>query len=372
MKQTLLTALFFALFAFQLPAQLLISGIIDGPLPGGQPKAVELYATEDIADLSLYSLDVGANGTPSTSGSITLSGSLQRGQFYYVANNSAGFQQYFGFAEDLQSGSLSFNGDDVVRLYLNVFFEQDAYGVNGVDGSGEPWEYLDGWAYRTGTGPSATFDAADWDFSGRDAVDGCTTNASCSSVMPIGTYDQAPLPVDLMSFDAERSPEGVVLQWRTARETNNDYFAVERADASAPEHFVELAQLDGQTSSASVVDYHYVDAGLGSRQGQTVYYRLRQVDRDGATSYSDVVAVSLGQQTAGEGLQLIGRNFVDAALLVRTGSASTELQVVRLDGAAVLRLDVEAGSRQHLDVSMLAPGVYVLTDGRQSRRFVKS
>jgi hypothetical protein len=54
-----------------------------------------------------------------------------------------------------------------------------------------PWNYRDGWAYRKeGEGPSATFDVNDWTLSGRNALDdaSCTTNASCSSQFPIGTY----------------------------------------------------------------------------------------------------------------------------------------------------------------------------------------
>jgi len=35
---------------------LVISGVIDGPLSGGVPKAVELFVVNDIADLSTYAL----------------------------------------------------------------------------------------------------------------------------------------------------------------------------------------------------------------------------------------------------------------------------------------------------------------------------
>ena len=36
--------------------------VIDGPLSGGTPKALELYALETISDLSLYGLSVSNNG----------------------------------------------------------------------------------------------------------------------------------------------------------------------------------------------------------------------------------------------------------------------------------------------------------------------
>jgi hypothetical protein len=66
----------------------------------------------------------------------------------------------------------------------------DTFGDINTDGSGQPWEYLDGWAYRVdGTGPDSTnFILSNWTFSGPNAVDGCTDNASCASVFPIGTY----------------------------------------------------------------------------------------------------------------------------------------------------------------------------------------
>eukprot|EP00984_Skeletonema_dohrnii_P010390 scaffold4046_cov78-Skeletonema_dohrnii-CCMP3373.AAC.1 len=41
---------------------LIITGVIDGPRSGGLPKAVELYATSDIPDLSSYGVGFANNG----------------------------------------------------------------------------------------------------------------------------------------------------------------------------------------------------------------------------------------------------------------------------------------------------------------------
>jgi len=41
---------------------LLITGVLDGPLTGGTPKCIELYALNDIADLSIYSFGSANNG----------------------------------------------------------------------------------------------------------------------------------------------------------------------------------------------------------------------------------------------------------------------------------------------------------------------
>ena len=41
---------------------LVITGVVDGPLTGGTPKAIELYATTAVADLSIYGVGSANNG----------------------------------------------------------------------------------------------------------------------------------------------------------------------------------------------------------------------------------------------------------------------------------------------------------------------
>ena len=58
MKKNVLTALTTGLLVFiatglAQATSLIITGVIDGPRPGGTPKAVELFALHDINDLSL-------------------------------------------------------------------------------------------------------------------------------------------------------------------------------------------------------------------------------------------------------------------------------------------------------------------------------
>ena len=56
-------------------SKLIISGVVDGPLSGGLPKAVELYAIDSIADLSSYAIGSANNG-PSDGPEYSLSGSI--------------------------------------------------------------------------------------------------------------------------------------------------------------------------------------------------------------------------------------------------------------------------------------------------------
>ena len=179
---------------------LLITGAIDGPLPGGFPKGIELYAINAITDLSIYGIESAGNGIASSgTQEYTFPGdAIAAGTYIYListgTNNITLFTQYLGVTPQYENNVVNINGDDTVILYKNGSIE-DSIGVIGEDGTGKDWEHLDGWAYRnSGVAPNAVFDSSEWTFSGKNALDGCDksddtgTNAECDSVFPIGTY----------------------------------------------------------------------------------------------------------------------------------------------------------------------------------------
>lgn len=181
---------------------LLITGIIDGPRSGGFPKAIEMYATAAIADLSTYSVRNFNNGLTTPGITFALSGSATAGQYLYVASEPTGFTAYFGFAPDFTSSALNVNGDDVVQLILNTTPNTtpvDVFGVIGIDPpDNTAWNYLDSWFYRSnGSSATTSFQLADWFFAGpgssaSNALDSLGTSgvnpASGDLRMPIGTY----------------------------------------------------------------------------------------------------------------------------------------------------------------------------------------
>ena len=86
---------------------LLLTGIIDGDRDGGLPKAVELYATCDVADMASYSLGSASNGGGSGGEEFSFDGgptSLEGGQFVFVnyesPSNASAFEAFFGFSSN--------------------------------------------------------------------------------------------------------------------------------------------------------------------------------------------------------------------------------------------------------------------------------
>ena len=169
---------------------LLLTGVFDGPLPGGTPKGVELSATCAIPDLSRYGLGSANNGGGTAGVEFNFgTGALSAGAFLYVSSEADKFEEFFGFAPSATSWAVNVNGDDAIELFLDGAVV-DTFGEISADGTNSPWEYLDGWAYRSsGTGPDgAFFQSAYWTFSGANALDGAATNAAAASPMPIGQY----------------------------------------------------------------------------------------------------------------------------------------------------------------------------------------
>lgn len=194
-KNYFLTLLLTFVFGFSFGQDLVITGAIDGPLPGGTPKGIELYVVNNIADLSIYGIESTTNGAAAAGAEFTFpADAVTAGTYIYVATEDTNFNQYLGVTPQYINSVVGVNGDDTIILYKNGAVE-DTVGRIGEDGTGQDWDYLDGWAYRnSGAGPNATFDPTEWTFSGANALDGCDksddsgTNGECSSVFPVGTY----------------------------------------------------------------------------------------------------------------------------------------------------------------------------------------
>lgn len=119
-----------------------------------------------------------------------------------------------------------------------------------------------------------------------DPTGGNQTNVN-SDVTICGQTDGT-FPVELVDFEAKASNDAVELKWTTATEINNDYFTVQRATENG--EFEAIATVDGAGNSNELIDYTFVD--YSAPAGQNVYYRIKQTDFDGTTSYSWILDIT--------------------------------------------------------------------------------
>ena len=171
------TKVFFAMLfaftqAFTTQAQdLILQGIIDFTVPGGgnAGKAIHVKALNAIPDLSVYGIGVANNGGGTDGQEYQFDAiAVAAGDDILVARDVTVMTAYFdvcatefehvldGAAGNggYNSSAISQNGDDAIELYLNGSVIE-TFGDIDTDGTGEAWEYLDSWAYRTGIGTVA-------------------------------------------------------------------------------------------------------------------------------------------------------------------------------------------------------------------------
>ena len=100
------------------------------------------------------------------------------------------------------------------------------------------------------------------------------------------------VPVELTSFTANALSGKIVLNWNTATETNNRGFEIERriinGDNEGSWSFVGFKQGSGTTAEPR--QYSFTD-DISSIRATAIAYRLKQVDFDGRSDYSDEVLV---------------------------------------------------------------------------------
>jgi hypothetical protein len=111
----------------------------------------------------------------------------------------------------------------------------------------------------------------------------------------IAYWEFAPLPVELLTFRAHAEEKQVLLDWRTASESNNLGWDIERSADGRQWQALGFRAGHGTTSEPQA--YSFTDEQpLPDRN----YYRLRQSDHDGKYEYSEVVQVvmsGIGEQT---------------------------------------------------------------------------
>lgn len=255
---------------------LIITAAYDGPLPGGLPKGIELYVVNDIPDLSIYGIGSANNGQGTDGEEFTFpADAVTAGTYLLISSESAEFANWFGTAPDYDAGSaMGINGDDAVELFMNGGVI-DVFGDINVDGNGTPWEYLDGWAYRVdGTGPDGTtFVQSNWFFSGPNALDGETTNASAGSPIPVGTYSTTANTTPTISVGGAVSGLDYFEGNGPSGEDSFNVSAInlgEDLTVTAPANF-EVATMSGGTFGASVT---LSPDGSGTVASTPVFVRL--------------------------------------------------------------------------------------------------
>jgi len=365
-KKLLLTFLLFFMASVHIFGQcgnLYIGGVIDGPLSGGTPKGVQICASGDVADLSIYGIGSANNGGGTDGQEFTFPAeTISNGDCFWVGSSTTGWSAFFGFTPCYTTNTVNINGDDAIELFCSGALE-DLLGDQNVDGTGQCWDHLDGWAVNNSGGPNfGAFDCNDWTFSGANALDGETSNSTAASPYPSPAQTcPAVLPVTLTSFSARSKNHSIELSWITLSEINNNYFEVLRSNDG--NNFQSIGKVNGNRNSNKEIKYEFNDnrptAGLN-------YYKLKQVDLDGRFEFSYIIKI----ENKSNKVKIYPTNIVNNINIEIEDVESTTLTIVNNMGA-IYKVVSLTSTINSIDILELPTGIYYAKVESPTQYFVE-
>jgi hypothetical protein len=170
------------------------------------------------------------------------------------------------------------------------------------------------------------------------------------------TAGTTPLPLTWLNFNVKRQYANAILSWQVANEVNNQYFEVQAGvDAN------NLSAI-GSVPASSATTYNYTHLNYSSIRGADVYYRIKQVDKDGKFTFSRVLKLNVDSKPFS--IKVIGNPTAENVLnvLIESSNSNNGLLIINdLNGRKVMQANISwlAGtSQQSISLPTLANGMY--------------
>jgi hypothetical protein len=172
-----------------------------------------------------------------------------------------------------------------------------------------------------------------------------------------------PFPVNLLSFKGEKNGNINALEWKTATELNNAGFELQRsADGNTFSAVTFIASKAVNGNSTGVLTYQFDD--IKPINGNN-YYRLKQIDKDGKATYSNIVLIRGNRMN-----QLVVSNLYpnptkkDATLILNSPAADkVSIVITDVTGRVVFQKAaslITGDNLIQLPISQLGSGTYLV------------
>lgn len=175
-------------------------------------------------------------------------------------------------------------------------------------------------------------------------------------------FENPALPVALSNFRAQKVDEKVsLLNWTTSSESGNAGFQVERSEDGR--NYKSIGFVAGAGNSQNEQRYTFTDEQPLAGKN---YYRLRQLDLDGAYAFSEVRLLEYNRTAT----QLsVFPNPANSLLQIRGYSSGERIEIFTAAGKKVS--DFNWTTNGQINISNLQQGSYVIKVANKVARFVK-
>lgn len=139
-----------------------------------------------------------------------------------------------------------------------------------------------------------------------------------------GTSHITPLPVEMIYLEANAVNNAFIqLKWATALEVNNDGFQIERSTDG--QTWATIGWVNGNDNATTQTNYTFDDVNVVANT--VYYYRLKQVDNDGAFEYTDIVSARITGEVSFSVKDFVPNPTMDKTNLIITASKDQDITV---------------------------------------------
>lgn len=193
-------------------------------------------------------------------------------------------------------------------------------------------------------------------------------NNNTANLIPVSLFDQQlaerlnnQLPVELIDFNGAAKSNTILLSWKTANETDNNFFYIEHSVNGLD--FNTIGKEKGSGSTSILSTYNFEDVNPSNDLN---YYRLRQVDKDAKTSFTKIIMVKFSNSS----FTVVNTLVHDYVTIKANENVETPIMFFNENGQKVFSGIVKG--QQQFNISKLSSGVYFIkTSTDKEGRFVK-
>lgn len=172
------------------------------------------------------------------------------------------------------------------------------------------------------------------------------------------TFFAITLPVTWLYFRGTNQGNDNFLEWAAGSEQNTREYQVERSLNGIQFSTIGTKAAAGNNNSTS--NYTYTDKNVDRLGSNVMYYRIKQVDRDARTNYTNIVRLTIRQN--GTQKTIIYPNPSQGIITISVGDPAligTMASIYDLNGKLVASYKISATS-QSMDCSRLPNGTYLI------------
>ena len=239
-------------------------------------------------------------------------------------------------------------------LRMSITQTENIYTVDPNTPNSTVTRYFVGWVTKEG-----------FQFYARKPAIGSTGMVSLDNLQITDMNNVSTLPVELLSFDAETNGKTVDVTWTTASERNNAGFDIERGNDGKT--FEKIGFVKGSGTTSDKQRYTFTD---NTPLSTTAYYRLQQVDFDGSSVSSNIIAIE--SKNKAKGVKIYPNPSKDGLISIEIPQNTEGVSIVNAVGQTVFQQQTKGNNLLKLDVSAWTSGVYFVKSGNDVVTFVKN